>query len=101
MHDGTVQQGDAWLRSNLAPILANSWFVDFKSTVIVTMDEGDAGSTNQIPTVVISRVSHGQGAVTTSIDHYAVLGAIEEVFGLFLLGGAQRYDNVGVSRYFG
>ena len=26
MHDGSVQQGDAWLRANLAPVLASSWF---------------------------------------------------------------------------
>src|ERR1019366_7372853 len=54
MHNGTVQQGDAWLKANLAPILASSWFTGFNSTVVVGMDEGDAGSTNQIPTVVIS-----------------------------------------------
>ena len=100
MHDGTVQQGDAWLKTNLAAILASPWFTGFNSTVIVTMDEGDAGSTNQIPTVVISRVSHGKGAVTTSINHYAVLEAIEAVFGLSLLGGARSYGNGEVSRYF-
>ncbi len=41
MHDGSVAQGDNWARANLAPVLASSWFRDYNSTVIITMDEGD------------------------------------------------------------
>jgi len=99
MHDGTVQQGDAWLKANLSPILASSWFLDYKSTVIVTMDEGDAGGANQIPTVVISSHAAGVGGVGTSINHYAVLRAIEGVYGLGYLGNAASAP--GISNFFG
>ena len=99
MHDGTVQQGDAWLTSNLAPILASSWFLDFNSTVIVTMDESDPGTTNQIPTVLISSTAAGKGAVTTLITHYAVLRAIETTFGLSYLGAASSAADI--SSFFG
>ena len=61
MHTGTVQQGDAWLQANLAPVLTSSWFTNYDFTVIVTMDEGDAGTTNQVPTIVISNAAKGQG----------------------------------------
>ena len=88
MHDGSVQQGDAWLKTNLAPILASSWFTNFNSTVVVGMDEGDAGSTNQIPTVVISNNAKGKGANTLSGGNYGLLRAFEESFGLSLLGAA-------------
>ena len=88
MHDGSVQQGDAWLVANLEPVLASRWFLSYHSTVIVTMDEGDAGSTNQIPTVVISAQATGIGGVSTSINHYAILRAIEDVYGLSYLGNA-------------
>jgi phosphatidylinositol-3-phosphatase len=94
MHDGTVQQGDAWLRANLDPILASPWFTKFKSTVIVTMDEGDSGGSNQVPTVVISNAASGKGAVPTSINHYAVLRAIEESYGLGLIGGAATAPGI-------
>ena len=94
MHDGTVAQGDAWLKANVAPILASSWFTQFPATVIVTMDEGDAGSTNQIPTVVISSVSQGQGAIATSVNHYSVLRAIESRYGLGFLGGAASASDM-------
>ncbi len=89
MHTGTVQQGDAWLKANLAPVLTSSWFTNFKSTVIVTMDEGGAsGSNNQIATVIISNNAKGMGAIDLAGDHYGTLRTIEEAFGLSLLGGA-------------
>jgi len=92
MHDGTVQQGDAWLKANVAPILASSWFTNFPSTVIVTMDEGP--SSNQIPTVVISSVSKGQGAITSLVNHYSVLRATESRYGLSFLGGAATASDM-------
>ena len=88
MHNGTVQQGDAWLKANLAPILASSWFTGFNSTVVVGMDEGDAGSTNQIPTVVISNNAKGKGASALNGTNYGLLRAFEESYGLPLLGAA-------------
>jgi acid phosphatase len=99
MHDGSVPQGDAWLKANVAPVLASPWFLNDNSTVIITMDEGDAGSTNQIPTVVISRDAAAIGGVSTSINHYAVLRAIESVYGLGYLGNAASAPVI--SNFFG
>ena len=101
MHDGTVQQGDAWLQANLAPVLSSSWFTNFNSTVIVTMDEGNSGGANQVPTVVISNTARGQGQVATSGNHYGTLRAIEEAFGLAVLGGAASSANGDLTRAFG
>jgi len=101
MHNGTVQQGDAWLKANLAPVLASRWFTNFDATVIVTMDEGDSGTTNQIPAVVISSTAKGQGAVTTSGNHYGTLRAIERAYGLALLGGAASGVNGDLAGSFG
>ena len=95
MHDGTVKQGDAWLKANVAPVLTSSWFTNFNSTVIVTMDEGDAGNTNQIPMVIISDSSRGRGAVTTVGNHYGDLRTIEEAFGLSAIGGATSGLDLG------
>ncbi len=99
MHDGSVRQGDAWLTANLEPVLASPWFLDYNATVIVTMDEGDAGGVNQIPTVVISSHAAGMGGVGTSINHYAVLRAIEGVYGLGYLGNAVSASDI--SNFFG
>jgi acid phosphatase len=101
MHDGTVRQGDNWLKANLAPILASSWFTRYRSSVIVTMDEGDAGGSNQIPTVVISSRAKGVGATSVYGNLYGTLRSIEEAFGLGFLGGAQSASNGDIARYFG
>ncbi len=104
MHDGSVQQGDAWLKTNLAPILASPWFTDGNATVIVTMDENDHQSTpagGRVPMVVISSRSRGVGALTVQGNHYGTLRSIEEVFGLSLLGAARSAANGDLSSYFG
>jgi hypothetical protein len=104
MHNGSVQQGDAWLRANLAPILASSWFVHNNATVIVTMDENDQQSSpagGQIPKVVISARASGAGAFASPGTLYGTLRSIEEVFGLRLLGAAQAPGSGDLLRYFG
>jgi hypothetical protein len=62
MHDGSVAVGDAWLHANLPVVLTSPWFAD-DGTVIITMDENDAGPSGsrcgsatggRVPTVVIS-----------------------------------------------
>jgi phosphatidylinositol-3-phosphatase len=101
MHDGTVRQGDNWLKANLTPILASSWFTRYNSSVIVTMDEGDSGTTNQVPTVVISSKAKGVGAISIFGNHYGALRSIEEAYRLRMLGGAQSASYGDLVRYFG
>jgi acid phosphatase len=109
MHDGTVQEGDAWLRANLTTILGSSWFAD-DGTIIITMDENDDQPTGaccgdaaagRIPMVVISRNSLGKGSVGLIGDHFGTLRSIEEVYGLPLLGAADDPANGDISGLFG
>jgi hypothetical protein len=91
MHNGSVAQGDAWLAANLPAVLTSSWFTDYDSTVIVTMDENDPQPNpggGQIPMVVISHTSQGQGQISAAGNLYGTLRAIEETFGLHYLGAA-------------
>jgi acid phosphatase len=92
MHDGSVLQGDAWLKANIDPVLTSSWFTNFDSTVVITMDE-QSGGVNQVPFVVISNNAKGHGAITSSGNDYGALRAIEEEFGLGLLGAASNPAN--------
>jgi acid phosphatase len=96
MHNGSVAQGDAWLAANLASVLTSSWFTNYDSTVIVTMDENDAQSSpggGQVPMVVISSTAAGQGAISTPGNLYGTLHAIEQTFGLSYLGAAADSSN--------
>jgi hypothetical protein len=104
MHSGTVQAGDKWLSANVDAILASTWFTNFNSTVVITMDENDAQpkpAGGQVPMVVISNNALGVGAVTTAGNHYGTLRTIEEAFGLPLLGAAQQSSNGDLSSLFG
>jgi phosphatidylinositol-3-phosphatase len=110
MHDGSVLQGDNWARANLAPVLASSWFTNYNSTVIVTMDEGDADATasccgqlpgGPIPLIIVSQTAIGVGVQAITGDQYGTLRSIEEAYGLPLLGAAANPINGDVRRLFG
>ncbi|MDQ6719571.1 MAG: alkaline phosphatase family protein [Candidatus Dormibacteraeota bacterium] len=101
MHSGSVQQGDAWLRANLGPVLASPWFTAGNSTVIVTMDENDAQKSGPVPMVVISSDARGKGSFALNGNHYGTLRALEEVFGLGLLSGARVSVNGDLLALFG
>jgi hypothetical protein len=98
MHDGTVPQGDAWLKTNIDPVLTSTWFTNYDSTVIITMDEGVG---NTVPMVVISSTAKGHGAIAGGGNHYGALRAIEEEFGLGLLGAASNPVNGDLISVFG
>jgi phosphatidylinositol-3-phosphatase len=56
-HNGTLAQADAWLQTNIAPLIANSAF-QTSGLLIITFDEGDqsdlAHGGGHIPTLIIS-----------------------------------------------
>lgn len=84
MHDGTIAEGDIWLKAHLSRYAA--WSNTHDSLLIVTWDESDARSlTNQIPLIVVGAgikpVRSGQ-----FVDHYGLLRMLEDFYGLKLLG---------------
>ena len=105
MHDGSVAAGDAWLKTNLAPVLASSWFTNFNSTVIVTMDENTGDNSGagggQVPNVVISSNALGKGSLALTGSLYGDLRSIEEAYRLSLLGAAANSANGDLSSLFG
>ena len=104
MHDGSVQQGNAWLAANLAPVFASRWFNDGEATVIITMDENDASPSpagGQVPMIAISSTARGAGHRAIYGNHYGTLRTIEQEFGLPLLGNALNPNNGDLYGYFG
>ena len=85
MHDGSIAQGDAWLNRQLSGYA--NWAVANNSLLIVTWDEDDNGSRNQIPTVIYG--AHVQpGTYNEQISHYNVLSTLEQMYGLPKTGNA-------------
>jgi hypothetical protein len=83
MHDGTIAQGDQWLKANLGAY--TDWAMSHNSLLVVTFDEDRGTVDNRVPTVVV-----GPGVVasrsTQRADHYALLHTIELLYNLPPLG---------------
>jgi hypothetical protein len=91
MHDGTVAQGDQWLRHNLSGYV--QWARTHESLLIVTWDEDDRSESNQIPTI-ISGAHVRTGRYNEAVNHYRVLRTIEALEGLPALGAAANTQPV-------
>ncbi|MFZ1161613.1 alkaline phosphatase family protein [Mycobacterium sp.] len=87
MHDGSIAQGDQWLYQNLSQYAA--WAKANNSLLILTWDEDDNNSHNQIPTVFYG-ANVRPGSYNETISHYNVLSTLEQMYGLPKLGYAAR-----------
>jgi hypothetical protein len=93
MHDCGVGTGDAWAKAHLDPYLR--WAATHNSLLIVTFDENDGESGNQILTLIA-----GAGVTpavhTEPINHYSLLRTIEFWYGLAPIGGAAAATPVSL-----
>jgi hypothetical protein len=87
MHDGTVAQGDSWLRDHLDGYV--QWAKTHNSLLILTFDEDDNNAGNRIPTVFVGAPVR-PGAYAERIDHYDVLRTLEDAYDLPHAGASAR-----------
>ncbi len=78
-HDGTLAEADAWLQTNIAPLIASSAFQS-SGLLIITFDEGDAADVNhgggQVATLIISSSAKKGFQSTTLYQHQSTLRLI-------------------------
>jgi phosphatidylinositol-3-phosphatase len=80
MHDGTIAQGDSWLKGHLDSYA--QWAKTHNSELILTWDEDeDGGGNNQIATVMVG-ASVKTGRYSEHVNHYNVLRTLEDFYGL-------------------
>ena len=91
MHDGSVQQGDTWLQTNMSAYLA--WAQTHNSLLIVTWDEDDGGQQNHIATIFVGPMVK-PGQYSEKINHYTLLATIEAMYGLAPLGKSQGVNPI-------
>jgi hypothetical protein len=85
MHDGTIQQADSWLQTNLMAYA--TWAKHNNSLLIVQWDEDQGTSTNHIATIFVGPMVK-PGKYSETINHYNILRTIEDMYGLAHLGGS-------------
>jgi hypothetical protein len=115
MHDGTVAQGDAWVKTNIIDTYL-AWAKKHNSLLILTFDEdGDNTASNQIPTIFAgpmikpgiyteadininnpdARTPNGLITPTgTAMNHYNVLATVEDLYGLTHIGGSANRPGI-------
>jgi len=79
MHDGTIEQGDTWLKSHIDSYV--KWAKTNKSLLIVTWDEDDNSNANQIPTIFVGPMVKA-GNYSVKVNHYNVLRTLEAMYRL-------------------
>lgn len=87
MHDGSIAQGDTWLRNNLSPYA--DWAKANNSLLILTWDEDENTARNQIPTIFYG-ANVKTGTYGEPISHYNVLSTLEQMYGLPKTGYAAQ-----------
>jgi hypothetical protein len=84
MHSGTIQDGDNWYQSHIAPYA--KWALKHNSLLIVTWDESHANN-DQIPTIFYGpMIKHGN--YSEHITQSNILRTVEDMYGLTPTGRA-------------
>jgi phosphatidylinositol-3-phosphatase len=79
MHDGSVENGDSWLRDHLGAYV--SWAAAHNSLLLLTWDEDDRSESNRVVTVVTG--AHVRpGRYVEPIDHYRLFSTLEALEGV-------------------
>jgi hypothetical protein len=89
MHDGTVADGDNFLKAFLPKITTSSAFAN--SVVFVTFDEGstNVNGGGHIVTIAITPNMTAGYKATAAYTHYSMLHTIEQAWGMPFLGSAS------------
>jgi hypothetical protein len=85
MHDGTVQQGDTWLKNNLDGYA--QWAKNNNSLLVVTWDENDYSAGNHITTILVGQMVQ-PGSYGQTINHFDTLRTLEDMYGLPYAGSS-------------
>ena len=97
MHDGTVPQADAWLKTHLEGYI--QWAKSHHSILVLTWDEDDGTQNNQIATIVIGE-GVKPGRYKQHIDHYDVLKTLADMYGVTSPGhAAEGKDIAGIWKH--
>ena len=93
MHDGTVKQGDDWLKNNCAALI--EWCRTHNSIFVVYFDEDDGHSSNRIPVVMVGEHVKSNYTSTLTYDHYNFLRTTLDMFGAACVGSSCSKSAIG------
>jgi acid phosphatase len=68
MHDGTIAQGDTWLKNKLSALA--TWCITHNSIFVVYFDEDNGVHNNHIPVIAVGQHVMANRQLSTRYDHY-------------------------------
>jgi len=87
-HDGSLATADAWLQTQLRPVLQSKDFASGKLVVVITADEDDRTAGNAVLTSVLTPALSGKVA-KTPLNHYSLTRFIAQILGVTPLENAK------------
>lgn len=87
MHDGTIKEGDLWLKQHIDPYV--QWAKEHNSLLVVTWDEDDFSQGNKIPAFFVGPMVK-TGEFNEKANHFNLLRTIEEIYGLSHAGASSQ-----------
>jgi len=87
MHDGTIQQADDWLRTNIKPYA--DWAMQNDSLLIVMWDEDSSFGDNRIPLILHGPMVRA-GVIDTTWTLHHILRTIEDMHATTHSGAAAK-----------
>ena len=87
-HDRPLATADAWLKTEVAPVLAGPDFRSGRLVVVITADEDDRSGDNRVLTVVATKDMPGHQVVSTPLTHLSLSRFYAEVLHFAPLRGA-------------
>jgi len=89
-HDGSPADADIWLKNNVAPLLAKSYFqAGGDGLLIITFDNGDGDNPGQVYTAMIGPNVKAHTVSNTPYMHPNALRTILESLGIGIFPGAS------------
>lgn len=89
-HNGTPAMADDWLRKNIGPLLASSYFqAGGDGILFITFDNGDGDAPGHVFTAVVGSRVKGGVKVSTAFRHENILRTVIDLLGLKEFPGAS------------
>ena len=95
MHDGTIAQGDAFLKAFVPYITSSPDFVN--SLLVITWDEGSTkqGGGGRVPAILVSPLISPGARSVVHHDHYSLLHTIQTGLGVGCLRHTCDANDLG------
>jgi acid phosphatase len=80
-HNCPLSTADNWIAGQIHNVMSGPDWAKGRLAIVITADEDDRNSGNNVLTVVLHPSQH-HNVVTTRLDHYSLYGLYEDVLGL-------------------